>query len=130
MYKRQLLVLLLHSPLVVLFWHAPALVHWHGVTPVKSVFFSAVACFRNFGALLTFSAAWTMVLLVVGFLLSAVAALIGGPSVVGAVMMPAVLMMAAMFTTSMYFTFRDSFVASGPDDETPMTPPPGGESQP
>lgn len=127
---RTLAVLVLHLPMALLFWHAPALVHWHGVSPVKSIFFSAVACLRNAGALLTFFGAWTLVLVAVGFVMSAVAALLGGPGVVAAVMMPAVLMMAAMFTTSMYFTFRDSFVAGGPDDPIPMTPPPGGESQP
>jgi hypothetical protein len=40
----------LYLPLSMLFWHAPALVHWHGVTPVKSLFFSVVACVRNIGA--------------------------------------------------------------------------------
>ena len=39
--------LLLHLPLFLMFWHAPALVHWHGVAPVKSLFFSVVACLRN-----------------------------------------------------------------------------------
>ena len=48
-------------PLILLFWHAPALVHWHGVSPVKSLFFSAVACFRNFGALLVYGLAWLAV---------------------------------------------------------------------
>jgi len=32
--------------------------------------------------------------------------------------MPLVLLMAAMFSTSIYFTFRDSFVATPPDDST------------
>ena len=45
-----LLALALHTPLFLMFWHAPALVHWHGVTPAKSVFFSMVACLKNFGA--------------------------------------------------------------------------------
>jgi hypothetical protein len=33
-------------------------------------------------------------------------------------MMPLALIMAAMFSTSIYFTFRDSFVATPPDDST------------
>ena len=40
----------LYLPLSLLFWHAPGLVHWHNVPPVKAVFFSLVACVRNIGA--------------------------------------------------------------------------------
>lgn len=44
----------LYLPLSLAFWHAPALVHWHRVPPAKSLFFSFVACFKNFGALTVF----------------------------------------------------------------------------
>ena len=47
----------LYLPLSLLFWHAPGLVHWHGVPPVKSLFFSLVACVRNFGAFVVFGLA-------------------------------------------------------------------------
>jgi hypothetical protein len=125
---RMLLVLLLHSPLVVLFWHAPALVHWHGVSPVKSLFFSAVACFRNFGAFLVYSLAWLAVFLAVGFLVSTIGMLLGGVPVARSIMMPTVLILVAMFSTSLYFTFRDSFRA---DDEVEAAAiPPGGAASP
>jgi hypothetical protein len=48
------------------------------------------------------------------------AALIGSPQVVGVAMVPGRLLMAAMFFTSVYFTFRDSFVAE-PDPFQPET---------
>ena len=48
----------LYMPLSLLFWHAPALVHWHGVTPVKSLFFSFVACMRNFWAFTVYGVVW------------------------------------------------------------------------
>jgi hypothetical protein len=35
-----LLALSLYLPLSLLFWHAPALVLWHGLSPSKSLFFS------------------------------------------------------------------------------------------
>jgi len=35
--------MLLYVPLSMMFWHAPALVYWHGVSPVKSLFFSWMA---------------------------------------------------------------------------------------
>ena len=43
--------LLFYMPLSALFWFAPALVHWHGVPAIKSLFFSVVACMRNWRAI-------------------------------------------------------------------------------
>ena len=125
--SRTLFVLALHMPLVVLFWHAPALVHWHGIAPVKSLFFSAVACLRNFGAMVLYAITWLGVFLAAGFLLSTAGILLGGLDAARAVMMPVVLLMVAMFSTSLYFTFRDSFVTDPPepaDPEAPTNPPP------
>ena len=83
-----LLALALHTPLFLMFWHAPALVHWHGVSPVKSLFFSVVACLNNFGAFLTYGLAWLVVFLGVGSVFGLVGALLGGPAMARAVMMP------------------------------------------
>jgi hypothetical protein len=124
---RTLVILLLHSPLVVLFWHSPALVHWHGVTPVKSLFFSVVAFFRNFGAMTVYSLAWVAVFVAIGFLVSSIGLMLGGLAVARSIMMPTVLILVAMFSTSLYFTFRDSFRADDVPDEAGQ---PGGESQP
>ncbi len=101
----------LYVPLSLLFWHAPALVHWHGVPPLKSLFFSMVACMRNFWALTVFGLVWLGVFMAAGLLITVLAALIGSPQVVGVAMVPAALLMAAMFFTSIYYTFRDSFSA-------------------
>jgi hypothetical protein len=111
-----MLALAFHTPLFLMFWHAPALVHWHGVSPVKSLFFSVVACLKNFGAFLTYGMAWVGVFLGVGSVFGLVGALLGGPAMARAVMMPLALLIAAMFSTSIYFTFRDCFVAT-PDAE-------------
>jgi hypothetical protein len=124
---RTLVILLLHSPLVVLFWHSPALVHWHGVTPVKSLFFSVVACFRNFGALAVYGLAWVAVFVAIGFLVSSIGLMLGGLAVARSIMMPTVLILVAMFSTSLYFTFRDSFRG---DDIAEEAGQPEGESHP
>ncbi|MDB5912025.1 MAG: putative rane protein [Ramlibacter sp.] len=117
----MLIVMLLHFPLVVLFWHAPALVHWHGVTPAKSLFFSVVACFRNIGAMLVYGFTWLLVFLIVGFLFSTIGMLLGGVAVARTVMMPTVLLLVTMFSSSLYFTFRDSFEAT-PESASPSPP--------
>jgi hypothetical protein len=113
--------MLMYLPLSLLFWHAPALVHWHGVTPVKSVFFSFMACYKNFAAFtvygLVWSAAFILALLVVGLL----GVLLGNPGFAGLAMFPIALIFFAMFFTSVYFTFRDSFEAT-PADAPADTP--------
>ena len=114
----QLAVLLsmaLYLPLSLLFWHAPALVHWHGVQPVKSLFFSLVACLRNFWAFTLFGLAWMGVFVGMGTAVSLVASLLGSVEVVSVMMFPLALLMAAMFFTSLYFTFHDCFEETASD---------------
>lgn len=102
----------LYMPISMLFWHAPALVHWHGVTPVKSLFFSLIACLRNFAAFTVYSLTWMAVFIVVGMLVATIAALAGSAELVATLMYPFAMIMAAMFFTSIYFTFRDNFEIS------------------
>lgn len=110
----------LYLPVSLMFWHAPALVHWHGISPVKSLFFSLVACLRNAKALLVFGLAWMVLIFGVSLLIGIVAVLTGNPQVAAAALMPLGLLVTAMFSTSLYFTFRDSFVA--PPEPEPPTP--------
>jgi hypothetical protein len=110
------IALIFYLPLSMLFWHAPALVHWHEMTPVKSLFFSGVACVRNFRAFLVFGLTWMAIFLMAGVVVTLLAALIGGADVAGMVMFPAAMLMAAMFFTSIYFTYQATFEA--PDNGT------------
>lgn len=115
--------MLAYLPVLMAFWHAPALVHWHGVSPGKSLFFSLLACWRNKGAMLLYTVGWMGVFMLVGLVMSLLSALLGGASAMGLIMYPAVLFMASMFHTSIYFTFRDSFLTG--DDAAPSDPAPG-----
>ncbi|TFY96906.1 BPSS1780 family membrane protein [Ramlibacter rhizophilus] len=114
-----LVALLLHTPLFLMFWHAPALVHWHGVSPGKSLFFSVVAVLRNFGAHLVFGLSWLALFIGVGSFFGLLGGMLGGAGVAQAMVMPVALLMAAMFSCSIYFSFRDSFVAE--EDLPPTT---------
>jgi hypothetical protein len=107
--------LALYVPLSLMFWHAPALVHWHGVAPVKSVFFSFMACYKNFGAFTVYSLAWMGAFMAAMVVVGVAAALIGNASFAGLAMFPIALVFFAMFFTSIYFTFRDSFEATPGD---------------
>ena len=115
------LAMLAYVPVLMAFWHAPALVHWHGVSPGKSLFFSAMACWRNKGAMLIYTAGWVGVFMLMGLLMSLLGALLGGASVLGLIMYPMVLFMASMFHTSIYFTFRDSFDTGEPPEPAEPT---------
>ena len=106
----------LYLPLSMLFWHAPALVHWHQLPPLKSVFFSFLACARNFAAYVVFGLSWMGMFMGIGIAVTTISALIGGPTAAGSAMFPAALLMAAMFFTSIYFTFESTFDSTAPSD--------------
>jgi hypothetical protein len=105
------LALLFHLPIFAMFWHAPALVHWHGVTPAKSLFFSLVAVLRNLGAHLLFAMGWLALFLVAGSVFGLLGALVGGTSGVQILVLPLALVLASMFSSSVYFSFRGCFRA-------------------
>ncbi|MBC5766818.1 BPSS1780 family membrane protein [Ramlibacter albus] len=109
---RFLLSNLLALPVYLAFWHAPALVHWHGISPVKSIFFSTVAVLRNFGALVVYGLGWFGVSLAGVLLLSVTQAI--SVFLATALVLPWFLITGTMFFASIYFTFRDSFVADEP----------------
>ena len=111
------LTTIMYVPLSMLFWHAPALVHWHGVPPVKSLFFSAIACWRNLGAFAVYLLAWAGVLVAGAMLILLISSALGGNDLSAAVLMPGALLMAAMFFTSVYFSVKDCFELPEPGSE-------------
>jgi len=111
----MMLALLAYLPVIMAFWHAPALVHWHGISPVKSLFFSFMACWSNKGAMLYYTLGWLGVFLLMGLLISLLGAMLGGAAALNLILYPLVLLMASMFHTSIYFSFRDSFEVNTPE---------------
>ncbi|MBX3609991.1 MAG: hypothetical protein KF871_08830 [Hydrogenophaga sp.] len=107
--------MLLYVPVLMAFWHAPALVFWHGVKPLKSLFFSLIACWSNKGALFLFTLGWVGVFMVVGLALGLLGSVLGGAQALSIVVYPMVLLMASMYHTSLWFTFRASFEFDEPD---------------
>ena len=109
-----------HLPLSLLFWHAPALVHWHGLTPAKSLFFSIVACLRNFWAFVVFGLTWIGVLMLLVLVVTLIATVAGSPELASDLMLPLLMVMVSMFFTSLYFSFRDSFELPSEEAETTL----------
>jgi len=102
--------MVLYIPLAMMFWHAPALVHWQGVAPVKSLFFSFVACWRNLGSFMVYVAVWFGMFIAVALASMLATSLLGDASLLMAILLPAGLMVAAMFFTSMVYSVRDCFL--------------------
>jgi hypothetical protein len=110
---------LCYIPVSALLWHAPALVHWHGMPVGKSLFASAIAILRNAPAYLMYCIGWMAVasigwagLLVATGMTGNLAVFIGGLPLLN-------VLIAAMFHTSLWFTFRDSFTADTPPADAP-----------
>ncbi len=107
----------LHLPLSLMFWHAPALVYWHDLPPVKSMFFSIVACWRNVWALTVFALVWMSVMVGMVLGITSLSSLLGNPELAGTLLFPGLMLVAAMFFTSLFFTYRDLFELETPQAE-------------
>jgi hypothetical protein len=105
------LSLLLYLPLSLVFWHAPALTHWHAVPVVKSLFFSTVACLSNWRAFLVFGLWWTFIFLGTTLAITLLSGLVGDNDFAAMALLPAMLMLAAMFFCSTYYSFKDCFTS-------------------
>lgn len=111
------LVLLLGMLGSTLVWYAPGAVYWFRVPPMRAVFYSAVACVRNFGAIAMYMLAWGVIAVLaalVAMLLIQVLAVLGMPIALAAsVYLLMMLMVTAALLTSVAFAFRDNFDAPG-----------------
>jgi hypothetical protein len=118
-----LVAMTLYALAGLVFWHAPALMHWHGVPVVKSLFFSTVAVLRNARAFLLYGLLWLCLGMGAMSVLMLLAALGGSVGLIvgGALQFPLALIIWAMFAASQWFTFRDSFVPDAPPPEAAST---------
>lgn len=105
-------VMLLATPLIVAFWFAPFLTGWDRVGPLKAVFFSTVASWRNWRAMFMFGLA-TVVLagVVPGFILIVISQISGLAlsAAFVALRMLLVFLVAPVLTASIYVSYRDIF---------------------
>ncbi len=108
-------VLLLATPLIIAFWFAPFLVGWDGVSPFKSLFFSTVASFRNWRAMLMFTLAGVAIAgILPGFILIVIGQISGMALSAAfiALRMILVFLVAPVLTASIYVSYRDIFQPS------------------
>ncbi len=112
------IALLLLCPLIMAYWYAPVLAGWHGFSPAKALFFSFVACLRNWRAFLVYSLAIAVVgTLVPGLILGILATLLPSGTALIAVLVTVliILVLAPTLFASFYVSYRDVFVTAEDD---------------
>jgi len=105
-------VLLLAAPLIIAFWFAPFLVGWDRVSPFKSLFFSTVASFRNWRAMLMFTVVGITLAGILPGLILIVIGQISGMALTAAFValrMILIFLVAPILTASIYVSYRDIF---------------------
>ena len=105
------LALLLYIPFSSLFWHAPALVFWHGVSVPKSLFFSGVACLSNWRAFVVYALTWMAIFASVALCLGVLSSWSDESQWVSELLLPLMLILASIFFTSSLFSFKDCFTS-------------------
>ena len=103
--------MLMYIPLAALFWHAPALVHWHKQPLAKSIFFSTMACLANWRAFVVFGLTWMGIFLSTSLVLGLISIITEDGQLSMMLMLPAMMLLAAMFFASSYHSFRECFVS-------------------
>lgn len=92
-----------------LFWHAPALIGWHGIRMTQALFFSMVACWRNKWPFLAYGLAWAAIFIGIQFLGSFVTSLGVSAAAVQVLMTPLNLVIAAVLYCSFYPAYISVF---------------------
>jgi len=108
------IALILFTPLMMAYWYAPVLAAWHGFPIAKALFFSFVACLRNWRAFIAFAAAMMVFgALVPGLILGLLASLVPeGVNFFAALFtIPLLFILAPTLFASFYVSYRDVFVS-------------------
>jgi len=106
--------LVLFAPLMMAYWYAPVLVAWHDLAAGKSLFFSFVACARNWRAFVTYSLVLVVfVALLPGLVLGVLASLVPGEAgfISRGLSFLVVAIIAPILYASFYVSYRDVLVS-------------------
>jgi hypothetical protein len=125
MYRALVIGGLLYIPVAMMFWFAPLLVAWHGVTPGKAIFFSWIACWRNRGAFLIFGLIFGGLMVAVPFFLEALFRLFGAGDFMSFLLTPYSLAMLTILYCAFYATYRGCFNVKSvtePESSDPTEP--------
>ncbi len=107
------IAVVLSLPFMMAYWFAPVLAAWHGLSAGKSLFFSVVACLRNWRAFVVYFVSIAIFgMLLPGLIVAAVTILLPGGGEVMSVALSSLLVVVLMPTLygSFYASYRDVFI--------------------
>lgn len=105
------LIFILMCPVIMAYWYSPVLTAWHDLPAVKALFFSLIACLRNWRAFIVYFIAMTGLITVFIFLLSMLAS--PTESIFSAFMMPLLLFIfLPTLYASFYVSYREVFTTN------------------
>jgi len=110
--------LLMFAPLMMAYWYAPVLAAWHGLSAGKALFFSFVACARNWRAFLVYSLVVMIAgALVPGLVLAALSSFFSDQGSLPSIMLTLLIVFIVLPTlyASFYVSYRDVFVSIDDD---------------
>lgn len=97
-----LLRLVMVLPTMLLFWHAPVLIHREGASVAKALFASALASWRNLGAFVVYGVSWALADLVLSVVVGGVLGLLGLAQIALMLAVPVALLFSAAFYASLH----------------------------
>jgi hypothetical protein len=122
MFRQAAPLALIYLVLELLVWYAPVLVAWHGLSAVKSIFFSVVAVWRNLGAFAVYVVGWVAIWFLLSIPASLAASLVGMTRA-AVIAFPLALLFMTWISCSKYPSYESVFVEGKPkDDPAPIEP--------
>ena len=106
-------------PVIAAFWFAPLLTGWDGVAPLKSVFFSFVACWRNWRAFVVYGLASVTVAIVLPGLVQIIASAVSKAlydALLVMLKLAIIFILAPTMMAGVYVSYRDVFHGPGEGD--------------
>jgi hypothetical protein len=116
--------LLLYFPVMMCFWFAPQLVVWQGFTPLKALFFSFFAVWRNRGAFIRYLITWIGLVIFLAAVITLISQALGmAAESMSAILFPVTLILMAVAHGSFYASTKAVFGTSENDSAPgPFTP--------
>ncbi|HEU4621440.1 MAG TPA: BPSS1780 family membrane protein [Burkholderiaceae bacterium] len=108
--RAMIVAIVLQLAITFVFWYAPVLVAWHDVSPVKALFFSAVAAWRNLAPFVAYGVGLFVLVVLVQIVALTVLTLLGVPARFQLVLYsPLLVAVMTVVYCSVYASYRMTF---------------------
>lgn len=100
---------ILYFILAALFWYSPVLIGWHHTSIAQSLFFSAIACWRNKWAFLAYGIAWAAIFFMVDFIMGGLVSMGVSIDLAATLQVPVNIAIGSILYASFYPTYISVF---------------------